>query len=132
MLEDEKDNKSHSLTRRDFAIGSVAVLGASLAGAAESPPPLSEEAQAMKLLITDSVRDLLDIRHILDEDIKRVIDNAEKTQKKLCQPGTNNFLSKLRVKEVYFYVEYSPSEEGHRIHTAYSHRFLIDGESNNG
>jgi len=130
MAEDDsknrKEEKLHPISRRDFALGSMAALGASIVGAAT--PPLSPEAKAMKLEIADDLRDLLDIRHIGEDDIRRVIDHAEKTGEKLYEPETGMLLSKLRVNEVYFYVEYAPAKEGYRILTAYSHRFKL-GES---
>lgn len=128
----EKDAKKSNpqkppqISRREFAIGSMAILGARSLEEIEKVPPLSPEAQAMKLEISDEIRSFMQVRHILEEDIKRVIDYAEKTGEKLYQKERNIFLAKLRVKEVYFYAEYSPVEGGFRIHTAYSHRFIIE------
>jgi hypothetical protein len=118
--------KAPQISRREFAVGSMAILGAYSAEETEKVPPLSPEAEAMKLEISDEIRSFMQVRHILDEDVKRVIDYAEKTDDKLYKPGRNVFLAKLRVKEVYFYAEYSPIEDGFRIHTAYSHRFLME------
>lgn len=132
MMPKEKETKKPSpkkaeqISRREFAIGSMAILGAYSAEQIEKIPPLSPEAQAMKLEVSDELKSFLQVRHILDEDLKRVIDHAEKTGEKLYQPEKNIFLSKLRVKEVYFYAEYSPIEGGFRIHSAYSHRFLME------
>jgi hypothetical protein len=86
MPEDEKNSEekesSHRISRREFAIGSVAMLGG-YAMAEDTPvPPLSPEAQALKLEITDTIRSYMEVRHILDDDVKRVID-AEKTGEKL-------------------------------------------------
>jgi hypothetical protein len=132
MMSKEKEKKQPTqnspqpISRREFALSSVAALGAlSLAPAAQLPP-LSPEAQAMKLEISDEVRSFMEVRHILEEDLKRVIDHAEKTGEKLYQMGSDILLSKLRLKEVYFYAEYSPIESGFRIHSAYSHRFLME------
>ena len=119
---------SQGISRREFALGSMAILGAYSLTEAATLPPLSAEAQAMKLEMADDVRELMEARHLLEDDLKRVIEHAEKTGEKLYQPGSDRFLSKLRVEEVYFYVEYSPLEGGYRIHTAYSHRFLLAGE----
>jgi hypothetical protein len=115
----------HQITRREFAVGSVALLGGYSLAESATIPPLSPEAQAMKLDISENMRDIMEAVHILEEDLRRVIDHAEKTGEKLYQPGNDILLSKLRVNEVYFYVEYSPVEGGFRIHDAYSHRFLI-------
>ena len=131
MTEEEKKKTQdietpHQISRREFAIGSVAMLGGYSIAEAAIIPPLSPEAQAMKLDISDNMRNIMEAVHILEEDIKRVIDHAEKTGEKLYQPGSDILLSKLRVNEVYFYAEYSPVEGGFRIHDVYSHRFLIE------
>jgi hypothetical protein len=116
------------ISRREFAIGSMAILGTYSLAQNATIPPLSAEAQALKLKMTNDVQDLLEARHILDDDLKRVIDHAERTGEKLYQPGSDRLLSKLRVQEVYFYVEYSPDEGAYQVHTAYSHRFLLAGD----
>jgi hypothetical protein len=134
MSEEEKKKRQnhdnpHTISRREFALGTMAILGASSFAEATTLTPLSQEAQAIKLEIGDMVRARMETRHILDDDIKRVIDHAEKTGSKLYQPGNDFLLSKLRVKEVYFYVEYSPIEGGYEIHSAYAHRFLLTGDT---
>jgi hypothetical protein len=124
--EDKKQPQGpRAISRRDFALGSVGILGAYSIAESAPLPPLSAEAQSVKLEKSGLVQDLMVARHILDDDLKRVIDHAERTGEKLYQPGTSRFLSKLRVKEAYFYVEYEPVADGYRVHTAYSHRFLL-------
>ena len=118
----------HQISRREFALGSVAMLGSYALAEAATLPPLSPEAQAMKLEISDEIRSFMEVRHILEDDLKRVIDHAEKTGEKLYQPDSSILLSKLRVKEVYFYAEYAPCTGGYKIYGAYSHRFLIEGD----
>lgn len=116
------------ISRREFARGSMAVLGAYSSMAQEQLPALSQEAKALKLDIPDDVKTLLDERHVLEEDIRRVIDHAEGTGLKLYQPGTTRFLSKLRIYEAMFYVEYSADKGVYKIETAYTHRFKLDEE----
>jgi hypothetical protein len=117
------------LSRREFALGSMALLGSYSLAESSPLPPLSDEAQAIKLEKTKEVQELLDIRHITDEDLKRVISHAEKTGKKLYLPDNNRLLSKLKIVDTYFYAEYSPIEDSaFRIHAAYAHRFLIAKE----
>jgi hypothetical protein len=129
MPENEKGKpKSRPITRREFAIGSMGLLSAYAMAEDKPVPPLSPEAQALKLEKSREVQDLMVARQILDEDLKRVIEYAERTGDKLYQPGTNFFLSKLRVKEAYFYVEYEPAGPAYRVYSAYSHRFLIGKE----
>jgi hypothetical protein len=119
---------SRQISRREFAIGSVAMLSSYSLAEAATIPPLSPEAQAMKLEISDTIQSYLEARHILEDDVRRVIDHAEKTGEKLYQQNNDILLSKLRVKEVYFYVEYAHSEGGYKIYSAYSHRFLMEGD----
>lgn len=113
------------LSRREFAIGAVAAIGSLVE--ASALPPLSPEARLMNIEKSEEVKTILDERHILDDDLRRVIDNAEKTGDKLYQPEGDRFLSQLRVNEVYYYVEYARSERGFRVHTAYSHRLAFAG-----
>ena len=79
--------------------------------------------------VSDEVRQLLESRHILDDEIRMVIRNAETNGEKLYDPQTNKFLAKLRIGNATFYVEYSVTEEGsYVVHTAYSHRSeLVEG-----
>ncbi len=120
---------SHRISRREFAIGSVAMLGGYTLADEKSLPPLSSEAKAMNLEISETLQSYLEVRHILEEDIKRVIDHAEKTGEKLYQTDSDIFLSKLRMNEVYFYVEYAPRKGVYKIYSAYSHRFLMEGDT---
>lgn len=140
MSQDEKKQSKPgggkpSLSRREFALTSLAVLGAhSLpSGAhalspAEDLPPLSDEARAMKLTIDEGVSARLEERHITEEDIRRVLCHAEQSGEKLCRPQGGGFLAKLRVADTYFYVEYEPRDGAFCVRTAYAHRLLLEGD----
>jgi hypothetical protein len=121
----QSEEAPHQISRREFALASVAMLGGYSLSESATLPPLSPEAQSMKLEIAEGLRNAMEAIHILEEDVRRVIDHAEKTGEKLYQTESDHFLSKLRVNEVYFYAEYSPIEGGFRLHETYSHRFLI-------
>jgi hypothetical protein len=123
---DEKNMQP--ISRREFALGSIGLLGAYSSAEPSMPPPLSQEVQAWKLEKSKDVQYLMEARHILDDDLKRVIDHAEKTGQKLYQPESDRLLAKLLVQAAYFYAEYSPIPGGYRIHAAYTHRFLYTGE----
>jgi hypothetical protein len=125
---DKQQTERMSISRREFALGSMALIGAYSFAETQKLPPLSKEAQAWKLEKSGNVADLMEARHILDDDIRRVIDHAEKTGQKLYEQGTDRILSKLRVRETYFYAEYSPISGGYKIHAAYTHRFFLEGD----
>ena len=82
----------------------------------------AEGYEAIKLRKSDEVSELLALRAILDEEVKMVIHNAETTGAKLYQPDSNRYLSKMRISNATFYVEYSVEGEAYTVHTAYSHR----------
>lgn len=71
---------------------------------------------------SEEVAALLEERGIHDEEIKRVIYNAETTGDKLYQQEGDRFLARLRILEATFYVEYSVSGENYIVHSAYAHR----------
>jgi len=126
---EHKPDTPKPLSRREFTKGSMAVVGAYSSLAQEQLSPLSDAAKSMKLEISDEVKSLLDERHILEEDVRRVIEHAEASGLKLYQPGSKNYLSKLRIYQALFYVEYSALEKNsYRIHTAYLHRFKLGEE----
>jgi|WetSurMetagenome_2_1015567.scaffolds.fasta_scaffold54749_4 hypothetical protein len=129
-IKDKQQDEKHlqPISRREFALGSAALLGAYSIAEASELSPLSPEVQAWKLEKSNEVKELMEARHILDDDLKRVIDTAEKTRQKLYQPENDRLLAKLRIQAAYFYAEYSPIKEGYRIHAAYSHRFLYTGD----
>lgn len=90
-------------------------------GAKESP----NEVRVMK---DEAVASLMEERHILDEDVKQVIYNAEVTGEKLYQREGDRYLAKMRLANATFYVEYSVASDGYVVHTAYSHRSeIIEG-----
>jgi hypothetical protein len=87
----------------------------------------SQECEALKLQKSDEVSEILQSRHILDDEVKMVIHNAECRGGKLYQLEAERFLAKLKIADVTFYVEYSfAGEKTYIVHTAYSHRAELE------
>jgi hypothetical protein len=86
-----------------------------------------EEHEKMALLMTSDVRRKIDERRILESDIKKVIDHAERTGKRLQNLHSTLFRTCLQSENVTFWVDYTPEESGFRIHNAFSHRMKIVG-----
>jgi len=82
----------------------------------------------INMVISDDVRNLLEERMILIEDIQQVIQHAEKTQNKLQNSKTGNFLAHYCPACVTYWVEYQPIPEGFKVVTAYCHRMTIEDE----
>ena len=79
----------------------------------------------IELTKSDAVISLMEKRHILDEDVEKVISNAETTGEKLYLPEENRYLAKLTLSEATFYTEYSIADGSYVVHTAYSHMSKI-------
>lgn len=84
--------------------------------------------EKMNLQISDEVRELMESRHVVEEDMKKVIQNAEATGEKLYQEESDRFLARRRLGEATCYVEYSTGQDAYIAHTVYSHRAKIEGE----
>ena len=81
----------------------------------------------IKLKINEKVRQRLEMRHILDDDIKQVIHHAEITGEKLYQIDSDKLLAKLRIGSATFYVEYSQGTGSFIVESAYAHKSEIIG-----
>ncbi|MGO9570213.1 MAG: pyridine nucleotide-disulfide oxidoreductase/dicluster-binding protein [Desulfomonilaceae bacterium] len=78
-----------------------------------------------KLHIPEDVRELMERRMILTEDVRQVVEWAEKTGFKLVSRHSGHFLAHHTPTTVTYWVEYSPTDNGFTIHNAYSHRMEI-------
>jgi len=81
----------------------------------------------IKLQLSDEVKQLLEERHILEDEVKQVIDHAETAGEKLYQPDESRYLAKLLIGKATFYVEYSVEDGSYKVHTAYAHKAKIAG-----
>jgi len=89
---------------------------------------MSSGYEQVKLQESEEVVKILEERHVLDDEIKMVIDNAESTGEKLYESSTNRFLARLRIGEATFHVEYSVAgERTYTVHTAYAFRAEYEG-----
>lgn len=79
----------------------------------------------LRVIKDDDAASLMEDRHILDDDVKQVINNAEVTTEKLYQPQGNRYLAKMTLSNATFYVDYSITSDGYVVHTAYFHRSKI-------
>lgn len=81
--------------------------------------------ETKQLHISKDVLDLMEQRMILTEDVRQVLDWAEKTGFKLVSRDSGHFLAHYTPTTVTYWVEYSPAKDGFTIHNAYSHRMEI-------
>lgn len=84
------------------------------------------EKREFNLLIDPEVNDVLEKRLILQSDLYLVIEQAEKTGKKIFLSDKQRYAAHLKPGIITYWVEYSPEGNDFRIHNAYSHRLSIE------
>jgi len=79
------------------------------------------------LTMTEEVRRLIDERRILEDDIRSVIEHAERTGQRLKNNLNGQFRACYKPENVTFWVDYTPENGCFTIHNAYCHRMNIVG-----
>ena len=87
---------------------------------------LMEAHEAVELVVSPEIQERLDERRILAEDVRKVIEHAERTGDKLCHQDSGRYLASFRPRAATFWVEYSPEGQGFRVHNAYAHRMTAE------
>lgn len=87
----------------------------------------TKEHEKIRLEISAEVMRKIDDRRILEDDIRKVIHNAESNRKRLRHRESGNYLACYQPENVTFWVEYSPAGDGFEVHNAYCHRMKIVG-----
>lgn len=83
-------------------------------------------AAQVKLVISEAIRELMEDRHILTDDIRQVIAYAEATGNKLLIHPPEHYLAHHKSANVTYWVEYLPQDDGFIIYNTYSHRMEIN------
>jgi glutamate synthase (NADPH) small chain len=87
-----------------------------------SEKAMEQEAhQKIRLQMAPEVKALLEQRRILEEDVQRVIDHAERSGEKFYNQTDGRFKAAFRPYKTMFWVEYRPAEGGFTVFNAYFH-----------
>ena len=92
-------------------------------------PREMEDHEKIVLHMSPDVREVLDRRRILKEDVRKVIKHAEKSGDRFFHAPTGHYKAAFKPYKVTFWVEYTPFEEGYTIHNAYCHRMEVHEEA---
>lgn len=84
-----------------------------------------QNLEHIRLSISDELKTQLEKRHILDADIRQVIDYAEKSGVRLLNRKSGHLLAHFKPASVTFWVEYTAEGGGFIVHNAYSHRMEV-------
>jgi Fe-S oxidoreductase len=87
--------------------------------------PAPEEDVVLKLIMNDALKRRASSELILEEDIGAVIEECEKSGRKLLRADTNHFTGHLQRGIITYWVEYEPREDGFEVFNAYCHRMTI-------
>lgn len=91
----------------------------------------NEEEHAMDttydftLHITDEITAMMEKRFILLSDVEKVIDNSLTHKERFFNPETSDFLARLRVQNVTYWVKYDENGSDITIKDVYSHRMEV-------
>ena len=78
-----------------------------------------------ELIIPEEVIALMEKRFILQNDIAHVVDYSRKNKERFFNPTTSEYLARLRLDNVTFWVQYEEKGDAITIKNAYSHRMEI-------
>ena len=81
----------------------------------------------IKLKLGDEVRQRMVERHISENEVRHVVQNAESSGQKAYQPDASRYLAMLRIGNATFYVEYSIEDDMYAVITTYAHKTEING-----
>lgn len=125
-LEKRKTTKpaGYSFRRENRARLKSKLLSTLWGGTMKEPEPY----QKIQITMSDQVRELLEERMILDEDVQKVIFNAESKNNKFFNAKNGNFLAYYCPTTVTFWVEYQPQGGKYHVVNAYCHRMTIEEE----
>ncbi len=87
--------------------------------------PDQQEFENIRLILPEKVKQMIEDRLILVEDIQKVIEYSERTGKRMQNALSGHFLAYYKPNSVTYWVEYTPQEDAFLIHKAYSHRMEI-------
>jgi Fe-S oxidoreductase len=88
-------------------------------------PVEKKEHECILIRISPQVRNILEERRILDEDIKKVILHAQRSGQTFFNEKTGRYRASFKPYNVTFWIEYSQNENAFDIHNAYSHRMEV-------
>ncbi|HHV42660.1 MAG TPA: (Fe-S)-binding protein, partial [Clostridiaceae bacterium] len=83
--------------------------------------------EKIELELSDEVKEIMENRLILVEDIQKVIEHAEGSGNKLYNEDNGHYLASFRPVSVTYWVVYSRRGKQYIIHNAYSHRMQVSG-----
>lgn len=90
---------------------------------------INNEDAKLNIVLSNEVKDLMENRWILLQDVEKVIENAEVSGEKFMNPITGHYLARKVLTNVTYWVEYEKKEESYIVYNTYSHRMEVMDEN---
>ncbi len=95
----------------------------------ESMEPYNDDN--LNIILTDNVKEKMEKFYILLSDIKKAVINSIETKERFFNPKDNSYLTRLRIENVTYWVEYEIKDEI-TVTNVYSHRMeVVEGANEN-
>lgn len=82
-----------------------------------------------RIAIAPELLEKMNRERLLEEDALAVIEECEKTGRKIWDPSTERFFGCKEIGHMTQWVEYAPSPEGYELFNTYAHRMKIEQEN---
>lgn len=79
----------------------------------------------LKVIISDSVQNKMEERLILQEDLEKALFNAQKNKQRFRNPENSHYLTRMKISNVTYWVEYEEKDDELIVHSVYSHRMEV-------
>ena len=91
----------------------------------EEPEMDFERKSDYNLIIAPELWQVMEDRYILLEDVEKVVDNSIRTGERFFNPVDMNYLAKLRIGSVTYWVKFKQDDQGIKVNSVYSHRMEV-------
>lgn len=79
----------------------------------------------LDIVLSEEMKDIMEKRWILFQDVEQVVEKAEATGEKFSNPRNGHYLARMVIKNVTYWVEYEKEDQSYVIYDAYNHRMEV-------
>jgi len=84
------------------------------------------------IAVTDEVKEKMEELYVVFSDIKKAVINSIENRERFFNPAENNYLTRLRIENVTYWVEYEAESENILVKNVYIHRMeVVEGNNEN-
>ena len=88
-----------------------------------------ESYEKIKLQLSSELRDVLEARLILVEDLQKVIEHADESGEYFVNKVSGHLVSSYKPNLITYWVEFVKQDDSFVVFDAYSHRMVVGGDT---